>query len=41
MSNEPPTVSDYEEMADVEIDFSDDELDRDTLNARIAEMFDN
>ncbi|MFD1634316.1 hypothetical protein ACOZ4L_01140 [Haloplanus ruber] len=41
MPNEPPTVSDYEEMAEVDFDFSDDELDRETLNARLAEMFDN
>lgn len=41
MPSEPPTVSDYEEMAEVEFDFSDDEMDRDTLNTRLAEMFDS
>jgi len=35
-----PTLADYEELADVEIDLSDADLDRETIDAELERLFD-
>lgn len=39
MSNETPTLSDYEETADIEFDLDGDGLDRDAINAELERLF--
>ncbi|SER20356.1 hypothetical protein [Natrinema salaciae] len=39
MTDEIPTLSDYEETADVEFALDDGTLDRETINAELERLF--
>ncbi|RZV06291.1 hypothetical protein BDK88_3839 [Natrinema hispanicum] len=39
MADDTPTLTDYEETADVEFDMSDEEIDRETINAELERLF--
>ncbi|SDD23809.1 hypothetical protein [Natrinema hispanicum] len=39
MADDTPTLNNYEETADVEFDLSDEEIDRETINAELERLF--
>lgn len=39
MADQTPTLSDYEETADVAFDLDGEELDRDAINAELEQLF--
>lgn len=39
MTNEPPTLEDYENTADVEFDLTSQEIDRKTINTELERLF--
>lgn len=39
MTNDTPTLSDYEAVADVDFDLDSEELDRDAINAELERLF--
>ncbi|WP_275039682.1 hypothetical protein [Natrinema limicola] len=39
MADDTPTLTDYEETADIEFDLSDEEIDRETINAELERLF--
>ena len=39
MTNESPTLSTYEEMASVEFDLDDEDLDREAINEELERVF--
>jgi len=39
MANEPPTLSTYEEMADVKFDFAGEDVSREAINQEFEELF--
>ncbi len=41
MSNEPPTLSTYEDMADVTFDLSDTDISEGAVNAELESLFEN
>ena len=39
MSNDAPTLSTYEQMADVEFELDDEDLDEDAINQALQELY--
>lgn len=39
MSNEPPTLADYEEVGDIDIDLSDTPISKADINQNLANIF--
>jgi len=39
MSNEQPTLSTYEDMAETSFDLSEEDFDRDAINEELAALF--
>lgn len=39
MTNEHPTLEEYEEVAGIEIDLSDQEIDRQAINAELERLY--
>lgn len=39
MADDTPSLSTYEEMADVQFDLSDEDLSRDVINQEIEDLF--
>lgn len=39
MATESPTLEDYEEVAGIEIDLSDEEIDREAINAELERLY--
>lgn len=41
MTNEPPALSTYEQMVDVEFDLTGEDVSRETINQELEELFTN
>ena len=39
MSNEPPTLADYEDAGDIDIDLSDVPISKEDINQNLANIF--
>ncbi|WP_268258130.1 hypothetical protein [Halopiger djelfimassiliensis] len=39
MTDEPPTLSDYEETGGIEFDLDGEKIDRETINAELERLF--